>query len=133
MRYKGNTAFQTNTGGFFSLFMAFFVIWYTINQFIQLIHRSDPDVIKNNIFHDGDEFGIRTAKDIFFDIGFGVYTKGRGSDSHDLEGYGSFNIFQFIYEDNSLKTERLTMKPCLETGGRMAVYKKDENIDSDGM
>ena len=130
MRYKGRTAYQTITGGFIYLLGTCLVTWYTITQVIQLIQRSDPEVVKNTVFHDGDDLGIKTAKELNFDLGFGIFTKDGGTQILDIEGYGSFNMYQFSYESRELKTHLITLKPCIETGGKMGDYFEDESIST---
>ena len=99
MHYKGKTTYRTLTGGFCYLFLSIVTIWFAVAQVIKMLHMSDPNVNKNTIYHDGDAIGVRTAKELSFDIGIGAYGfSDRGANTmHDLDGHGSFRLFQTSY------------------------------------
>ena len=118
MRYKGNTSYQTTTGGFCHILLMCFVTWFTIEQLIQLSTKSDPSVVKNTIYHDHEELGIKTAKEIHFDIGVGAYYQGQ-PDMIDIDGYGKIRIFQMDSIENEISLSELTLKPCLEADSKL--------------
>ena len=57
MRYKGKTQYQTIPGGICTLLTTIVVAYYTIEQMIQLVEKSDPTMVRNTIYHSSEEFG----------------------------------------------------------------------------
>ena len=72
MRFKGNTSYQTVTGGMCSLITTVLVAWFTLVQAQQLLKLEDPKIVRNDIYHKSSEMGTRTAEELHFDLAVGI-------------------------------------------------------------
>ena len=73
MRFKGEEAYRTFTGGFFYLILMCFVTWFTVGQVVELVTMSDPSTQVHTVYHKASDVGTRTGKEMHFDIGIGAY------------------------------------------------------------
>ena len=60
--------------------------------------KSDPDVVLNTVYHKTNEIEVRKAKDMGFDVGFGVIHKDNTNHYNKIpEAYGIIKAYQLTW------------------------------------
>ena len=58
-----------------------------------MLQMSDPTIVKNTVYHKRDDITVSKAKDMNFDIGFGMFMKEGLKTTKIPEGFGSIKAY----------------------------------------
>ena len=93
-----------------------------------MVTKSDPEIVKNNIYHKVDEIEVRKAKEMDFDISFGVTFKhDPGWSTKIQEGFGSIKAYQLTWTDWWPSVEALSLKTCSRTEAKLNEFFNSED------